>query len=396
MRQFIYQESKKGCALACLRMAMIEATGDKNYKYMRLDTHPPYNLKELQEFIAKEGGKLTFSKANSKECIYEALSFPCLLLLKEGENDHMVYSPKRNKKQFLIYDPESGPSWIDIETIKEKWTLVSGTIEIFNRKKAPYKKPKIRQGKAVLIPILMNLLSCVALFGSFYFMQNDSNYLISIGLLALYGIFEVLTRSLTIHSMRKFDDRWIQKIPQNRKYLRERYSHYCALKKVLYSDTLTLVSSLIFALATVILFSINNVIFLIPSAALFLYLFLSTILSEKKIKLNKDELEKAESELLDGKKDEKSVLNALKSINNESYRLGKIMNYEKIIYLLVVIMLALMPLSNAENITLNYYLLHLGGLYAIGQAFKKMFEHLLAKEENEREKLYFYEYFYNE
>ncbi len=396
MRQFIYQESEKGCGLASLRMAMIEATGDKNYKYMRLERHPPYNLKELQEATAKEGGKLTFSKANSKECINEALSFPCLLLLKENGNDHMVYVPKRKKTKFLIYDPQFGPYWAKIDELKEKWTLISGTIEMFNKRKSPYTKPKIRPSESVVIPLITTLLSCFCIFGAFYFMQNDSNYLISIGLLALYGIFEILGKSLTISSMKKFDETWMPSIAFKRRYLKERYLHYHALKKTLYPDVLTLISSAIFSLSIIVLFSFNNSMFLISSSCIILYTFLSTFIFERKISTKKNVLEKIETNLFkDGLSDDQ-ILDAFKNISNETYKIGRFLSFEKILSVVVVIMAALIPLATIENVSLNYYLLHFGALYALGECLRNFFEYLASKEKREKEVMYFYEYFYKE
>lgn len=396
MRQFIYQESKKGCGLACLRMAMVEATGDKNYKYLRLEKHPPYNLKELQGIVEKEGGKLTFSKANSKDCIEEALSFPCLLLLKSEESEHMVYVPKRTKTKFLVFDPEFGPSWIKIEELKEKWTLISGTIEMFNVKKSPYVKPKIRSLSSLVLPTILTIFSFACIYGAFYFMQDNSNYLISIGLLTAYGILEIISRFLMISSMKKFDDRWMNSIISKRKYLKERYIHYHSLKKTLYPDILTLVNSIVFAISIVILFSFNNSMFLISVACVIAYVSISVFAFKKSISTKKSTLEKLESSLFKDNLTNEEALTALEDVNKESYRIGKALGYEKIVYVITIIMAALIPLTTTENITLNYYLLHFGALFAFGEAIRNLFEFVTNKENREREVMYFYEYFYKE
>ncbi len=396
MRQFIYQESKKGCGLACLRMAMVEATGDKNYKYLRLEKHPPYNLKELQEIVAKEGGKLTFSKASSKDCIEEALSFPCLLLLKGKECEHMVYVPKRSKTKFLVFDPEFGPSWIKIEELKEKWALISGTIEMFNVRKPRYAKPKIRPFSSLILPTICTILSFACIYGAFYFMQNNSNYLISISLLTAYGILEIMSRFVMTSSMKKFDDRWMKSIVSKRKYLKERYIHYHSLKKTLYPDILSLVNSAVFAISIIILFSFNNSIFLISVAGVIIYVSLSVFIFKKAISSKKSILGKLESSLFKDNLTDEETLDALENINKESYKIGKMLGYEKIIYVIMIIMMALIPLATAENVTLNYYLLHFGALFAIGEALRNLFEFIANRENREREMMYFYEYFYKE
>ncbi len=396
MREFIYQESEKGCGIACLRMAMIEATGDKNYKYIRLEKHPPYNLKELQDLAAKEGGKLTFSKANSKECIYDSLSFPCLLLLKDEKSDHMVYVPKRRKDKLLVYDPEFGPNWIKIDEIKEKWSLIVGNIEIFNKMKSPYSKPKIRQNTSIIGPIITTILSYACIYAAFFFMENNANYLLSVGFLALYGILEIVGKTLVISSMKKFDEEWISKISKNRRSLKESCIHYYSLKKVFYPDLLSVISSVVFALSILILFGLNNSMFFLSTALMIVYAFISQFIFEKKVTFRKKSLENAENSLFSAYSNEETITNSLKEISKESYRIGKLIGYEKIVYLMIIIMAALIPFINAENITLNYYLLHLGGLYAIGESIRSLFGYLASKNEREKEVMYFYEYFYND
>lgn len=396
MREFIYQESEKGCGIACLRMAMIEATGDKNYKYIRLEKHPPYNLKELQDLAAKEGGKLTFSKANSKECIYDSLSFPCLLLLKDEKSDHMVYVPKRDKDKLLIYDPQFGPNWIKIDEIKERWSLIVGNIEIFNKMKSPYSKPKIRSNTSIIGPIITTILSYACIYAAFYFMENNANYLISVGFLALYGILEIVGKTLMISSMKKFDEEWIDKISKNRRNLKESCIHYYSLKKVLYPDLLSVISSTVFALSILILFGLNNSMFFLSVALIIIYAFISQFIFEKKVTFRKKSLENAENSLFSAYSNEETITNSLQEISKESYRIGKLIGYEKIIYLMTIIMAALIPFINAKNITLNYYLLHLGGLYAIGESVRSLFGYLANKNEREKEVMYFYEYFYND
>lgn len=396
MREFIYQESEKGCGIACLRMAMIEAMGDKNYKYIRLEKHPPYNLKELQDLAAKEGGKLTFSKANSKECIYDSLSFPCLLLLKDEKSDHMVYVPKRHKGKLLVYDPEFGPNWIKIDEIKEKWSLIVGNIEIFNKMKSPYSKPKIRPNTSIIGPIITTILSYACIYAAFFFMENNANYLLSIGFLTLYGILEIAGKTLAISSMKKFDEEWIGKVSKNRRNLKESCIHYYSLKKVFYPDLLSVIGSAVFALSILILFGLNNSMFFLSTALMIVYAFISQFIFEKKVTFRKKSLENAENSLFSAYSNEETITNSLKEISKESYRIGKLIGYEKIVYLTIIIMAALIPFINVENITLNYYLLHLGGLYAIGESIRPLFGYLASKNEREKEAMYFYEYFYND
>ena len=107
-------------------------------------------------------------------------------------------------------------------------------------------------------------------------------------------------------------------------------------------------------------------------------------------------MEKKETRLFYENESEENTLKLLKTINKESYKIGKLNGYEKIIYTIIVSVLALLPLANAQNITLNYYLLHFAGLYALGESLKNVILYFSEKEQRERETLYFYEYFYND
>ena len=393
MRQFIYQESEKGCGLACLKMALIEATGKSNYKFMRLEKHPPYSLKELQETAAKEGMELAFYKANEKEKLKEIDSYPLFLLLKKEGHEHLVYVPQARKEKILVYDPAFGTYWAKKEEIMGDWSLIWGSIKMSQKQDCPFKKPKIFPFLDFLSPTLSTLASFLCLYASFFFMQDNGNYLLSIGFLACYGFCEILTRLLLTNSMKKFDQKWLGKIALIPHDLKERYMHYYALKKAIYPDFLSLITSLLLVISLAFLFGINNSYFYLSVAGALVYLAISSILLKSKTVHRKLIMEQRERNLFSNSQTINEAAAAIHSINEESYKIASLIGNERIVYLVFIAVFALLPLLNVDSISLNYYLLHFGALLAVGSSLQNVFAYIENSPIREKEEMYFNEYF---
>ncbi|HBN00666.1 MAG TPA: hypothetical protein DD384_05550 [Firmicutes bacterium] len=393
MRQFIYQESEKGCGLACLKMALVEATGESNYKFMRLEKHPPYSLKELQETAAKEGMELNFYKANEKEKLKEIDSYPLFLLLNKEGHEHLVYVPRARKEKILVYDPAFGTYWAKKEEIMSNWGLIWGSIKMGQKKICPFKKPKVFPCLDFLLPALSTIVSFLCLYASFFFMQDNGNYLLSIGLLACYGFCEILTRLLLTNAMKKFDRKWLDEIalvPQN---LKERYLHYYALKKAIYPDFLSLITSFVLVISLTFLFGANNSYFYLSVAGTLSYIAISSILLKSKTVHRKLILEQRERGLFSNSQTINEAKNAIRSINEESYKIASLIGNERIVYFVILAVFALLPLLSANSVSLNYYLLHFGALFAVGSSLQNIFAYIENSPIREKEQMYFDEYF---
>ncbi len=393
MREFIYQESKKGCGLACLRMALIEASGQANYKYLRFEKHPPYSLKELCLAAKKEGASLEFFKVNNGEIVDFSANVPLMTTIREGNAEHLVYVPKARKNKLLVYDPAFGPQWVKKDVFLSKWDYVFGKITSIEKRKCPYKKPKIFSPWSLIPSFVSVLISFLCLFGCFYLMKNDSNYIFSLSLLAGSAIFEIVSRILMIKSMKKFDEKWIDKIPFSSNHLEEQYQHYCSFKKAAFHGHLSMVTSLFMALSTIALFGINNPLFFISVAAIAVYSTVSSLFLRNYICKKKTALEEKEKLLFLKREKPDEIKKSLRSLTDEGYKIGSLLGNEKAISLILIAVLSIVPLLNQENIVLNYYLLHFGGLYTVSEALANILEFAMSYKIREREKMYFYEYF---
>ena len=396
MRQFVYQEDEKGCGLACLRMALIEATGEKNYKYLRLEEHPPYTLKQLQEAAAKEGVELTFYKAENKEEFVKLDQFPVLLLLKENDSEHLVYATQARKEKIQIYDPALGPYWASRAELMEKWGLVYGEVEVTSKEKCNWRPPKLCSFSDLFFPSLFSLLSSLSLFAAFFFMKDEGNYIVSILLLALYGILEILSRQFLGKAMKRFDEKWLRKIVASKEETHERYLRFYSIKRHIFPSFFRVVVSLIAAILVTALFGLNNAFFFLSVAGLLLYLLVSELTIWRGINRRKKKLECDEKNLFQGVSDEVDAAQLIQNLNQESYQIGSFLSYERIVYVAFLLGLALLPLAMAETVTLNYYLLHFAALFSIGEALKNVFGYFSETPSREADLLYFYEYFMKE
>lgn len=393
MRQFIYQEEEKGCGLACLRMALVEMSGQPNYKYLKLDTHPPYSLGTLQKAAVKEGASLTFYQAENANALKTLDKFPAILMFKDGDVNHLVYVPKAKNDKLLIYDPAVGKYWLSKKEAMEKWALIYGELNLKTKEKCLYKKPKIISLANYLMVTMFYLMSCICLFLGFYFMKDDGNYLLSIALLASYGIFEIVSRISLTSSMKKFDKKWLHVVNAVPKNIKERYQHYNSLKSALFPTFFTIMSAFVMSIFAVILFGLNNSLFFISVAAVLLYSLLRSMLFSDKITNSALSIERKEKILLRGLNTDESANSLLEKINKKSYKIASMIGNEQIISFIIVLMSALLPFIKAETITLNYYLLYFGGLYMIEENIRNIFKYVFNAPTKEREILYFYEYF---
>lgn len=396
MREFIFQEDEKGCGLACLRMALIEATGQSGYKYLQIDGHPPYNLKNLQRAASEEGVEINFYRAQSSSELKNIRAFPTFLLLNEDGREHLVYVPKAKGDKLLLFDPAKGKFWVKVEQVSENWNLIYADIKVTRKEKCRFKKPKIIPFWQCFVLTLLEILSCGLLFAGFYLMNDDSNYLLSIAMLASYGVFEILSRSFLMEAMKKFDKKWLRKIIEIPKESKNRFKHYYELKKVLFPGFASFIGTIVTVVALTILFGMNNPIFFIAEAFLAAYSLFYAIFAHQKIHKRVAKLKVNERMFIDSKDNSNKTLENLQRINGESYRIGTFISYEKIIYAIVVVMLALLFFINVGSISLNYYLLYFGALYLTGEKLKEILEYLMNNASRERETLYFYEYFIKE
>lgn len=169
--------------------------------------------------------------------------------------------------------------------------------------------------------------------------------------------------------------------------------HYYALKKAIYPDFLSLITSLLLVISLTFLFGINNSYFYLSVAGALVYLAISSTLLKSKTVHRKLIMEQRERNLFSNSQTINEAAAAIHSINEESYKIASLIGNERIVYIVFIAVFALLPLLSVDSISLNYYLLHFGALLAVGFSLQNVFTYIENSPIREKEEMYFNEYF---
>lgn len=381
----VFQAGKKGCGIASLKMLLVRLSGERGYAYMEADAHPPYSLKELMEIAQKEGFSLFFKEASNKDELDKAQG-PLLLLLGDKESSHMVYVSKIRKGCALVFDPMEGESWIPLNVLKEKWSLIYGEGSIQEKRKCPYKRKNILGWGERWLSYMFLSIAVFGLFGAFYFLGDEDMIPVSILLFALYGIFGVLSRSLLMSSMKRFDGRYLAKLENGEGGIQERYSRYSSFKKDYFASFYQYIEYCLVFGGLCLLVGLNNPFFLIGVSGLLLYKLLGDSSFRKRIEQEKREVAEEEKRIF-----KENDVSSLEKLNGVGYSIGKRLSFYSFISLVITMGLASLTLLNG-NISLNNYLFHLFSLLGAGTCLDKFIAFAHSKKERALEEAYFREY----
>ncbi|MFA6619793.1 MAG: cysteine peptidase family C39 domain-containing protein [Bacilli bacterium] len=393
----IYQGDEEGCGLACLRMALVLASHQKNYRYLTLEGHPPYSLEQLHQAAAKEGLTLTFKRVGDKHDLFHNTNWPVFLLLGEEQNSHCVLARKVWRNRILIDDPSSGRHWIKSDRLFDRWNGIYGEISSYFESKCPYKK------KSLDIPWLFSLASVTeiaseaALYFGFYNVQKNADYLYSVLAFALFGLFSILKRLFAVGGMKAFDRDYLDFIyNEDRARLRLNYEHYYRYKGLLFGGWIEFVSALFFSTALTALIGFNNPFFFASAAGYLVFALAEGGYWSKRLQGEKSELENGEKALFASKEEAEEKIASLHLLNEKAYQLGDYLSYNHIIRFVLSLALALIPVLGKREITLNYFLFHFFVLLSIGEGFEKIVSFFVKTRERSQEFDYFLEYFLKE
>jgi hypothetical protein len=393
----IYQGDEEGCGLACLRMALVLVSHQKNYRYLTIEGHPPYSLAQLSQAAAKEGLTLTFKRVEDKEDLAHNTHWPVLLLLGKEEDSHCVLARRAWGRRILIDDPSSGTKWVKREVLFDEWNGIYGEVGSYFKSKCPYKKKSIDIPWMFSLASLMEILAESALYFGFYNVQKNADYLYSVLAFTLYGLFAILKRLFAVNGMKKFDQDYLERIyDEDNARLRRNYEHYYRYKSLLFGGWIEFVSALFFSAALTYLVGFNNLYFFASAAGYLAFAVFEGLYWGQHIQGEKNQLENNEKALFASKAPSEEKLASLHEINEKAYSLGDYLSYIQIIRFVLALALALIPVLGEQEITLNYFLFHFFALLSIGDGFEKIVTFLVKGRERSQEFDYFLEYFLKE
>lgn len=387
MRDFIFQGDEHSCGYACIRMFIMLKKKDSSFRNLRIGDRPPYTLYTLQEIAKTSGVDLSFRKAENLESLRSNVVFPILLILKEGEQNHMVLLKASKRGKFLIYDPARGKDWIKQETIISKWTGIFGDGEVIDDK--PNESMKLDKPNVwYYISSALCLTFGIASLGlGFYFLNQDGNFLVPVIAFASYALLEVLRKRLAVYFMKDFDKRCLPYLEMSaKKHIEDDFKQYQLYKKDVFSDFVIMSASISLVVALGTLIGVNSPSFFISMAGLICYRIIVTVFLTRNTRKESRSLELEETT---GIKDKDKSFENIKSIQDKAYSISNKLDFERVIEIVAILFLSLIPFVVSENFTLNYYLLHFFALHALNSSIHEVVEYHLRIPDRQKNKDYF-------
>lgn len=387
MRDFIFQGDEHSCGYACLRMFIILKRRNKDFRNLTILKRPPYSLYDLQECAKASGMNLSFKKAENLESLKDNLVFPLLLVLKEGDQSHMVLLRKSKKGKFLIYDPARGKDWIKQDVIIGKWTGIFGDGEVVEERDCNCPKADSPDNWYYVSSAACLTFGIAFLGLGFFFLNQDGNFLVPVIAFASYALLEVLRKRLALFFMKKFDDKFLPYLEMSEaEYLEKDFKQYQLYKKDVFSDFVIMLASLLLVGSLGTLIGINSPSFFISLAGLISYQIIQTVFMGRNIKKQERCLEEDERMII---KDKLNNLDTVKAVQEKAYSISNQLDFQRTLEMVVMLFLSLIPFVVSENFSLNYYLLHFFSLTALNSSIHEVVEYHLRIGDRQKNKDYF-------
>lgn len=382
MGSFIYQTDEKSCALASLRMILVNRTHSPRFRYVRIRGEAPFSLLALVETSKRYGFCLSFFKADpSKGFFYpDKTKQDFLVTLKEESSLHLVYVRKITKSCVYYYDPSKGKVKEGILQFALKWTGVYGVVERIEKRGAP-PKPKSFGWAERLSLYLCSLLANVSLLVGFYFFYDDGNLLLPIVSFLSFGFISILSRLVRFNLMRKFDslnDDRLCLTPKEKRM--ESYKDYCDYKVYELSTKPDALSSLLAGMGLSVLLILNNPYFALALFVSALLRLTTSFIFKRKIK-KADPIIKNEEKAFLEQTDYSKAKEGLEKAQNSASTFFLRKEYQRVVDGVALLSSSLLSLVGAEEITLNFYLFHLFSLLGILALLNPMINFLIDRED---------------
>lgn len=382
MGYFIYQTDEKSCALASLRMILVNRTHNPRFRYLRIEGEAPYSLLSLVETSKRYGFCLSFFKRDpSKGFFYpDKRKQDFLVTLKRESSLHLVYVRKITKNHVCYYDPSKGKVKEDLLQFTLKWTGIYGVMERIEKRAAP---PKMKSfGWAERFSLyLCSLLANVSLLIGFYFFYDEGNLLLPIFSFLSFGFISILSHLVRFNLMRKFDslnDDRLCLVPKEKRM--EVYKNYCDYKVYELSTKPDALSSLLSGIGLSVLLILNNPYFALPLFVSILLRLITSLLFKNKIKKVDSIVKKEEKAFLE-QTDYSQAKERLEKAQNSAATFFLKKEYQRVIDGVTLLSSSLLSLIGAREITLNFYLFHLFSLLGVLVLLNPMMNFLINRED---------------
>lgn len=373
MSYFCYQGNDNDCGFASLKMLMAYYAHNKSYLYIsKPNKKERYTFKDLIEIASKYSFQLNAYSIINKDI--RSLEAPFLALLN---NNHLVMVKSVKKGIVVVYDPGVGVIKKDLVEFVESWSgkcleREPNSLPMKLSIKPPVIMPKINN----LIQLGFVLVIAATLLTGFYFIKEDSNFIIVIGFLMFFVICELVENWYLIKNIKYFDNKYIPKFFDNEKYrTKESYKDYIEFKQNYFKSKKTILASLLIVITISVLLSIND-----PKNILAITVILLAKTIDKLIfkpNQNKKEAEIDEIEQIAFNNKDETINNLLKA-NKLAGQYGLFVSARKVIFTFLIAVLSILMMCFNHIVSTNYIVFYFGAYYVISTTLDSGFDYVLS------------------
>jgi len=379
MSYFCYQGNNGDCGFAALKMMMATFAHNKSYLYIKkTNKRKDFTFLDLRNIAKRYGFQISAYNITDKDL--SCLEAPFLAKLN---TNHLVMVKKIKKSTVVVYDPDSGIQKINIDDFKNKWTgecLERDENSIPN--KINIKQPILMSKKhQYFLAIFMIVIAAILLTG-FYFIKEDSNFILVIGLLALFVICELVENWYLIKRINSFDKQYIPLYfnkAEDRDY--EHYKGYVDFKKDYFKSKKSILASFLIAIVLCVLLSINDAKNLLVFAIILIAQITDKLVFRNKQKKKENEINEIESKAFDEKT---CVIENLLKANTLASSFGLSITARKTVFAFLIAVISVLMMVFNNLISTNYVLFHFGAYYVISNSFDSVFDYIFNYEKGKK------------
>lgn len=357
---YIPQITTNDCLFTTFKILLANIKNDERYLYLPEDEkRGPYSLFEIIEKGKTFGVELLGFEADDKKQLKGFEDLPLILNIKRGNDGlHSVYVYKVSKRFVYFLDSDMGKIKMAFDKFISLW---NGTGLMVKSNNMDASKPEIVSIKAKrsFLGRILQVLSGVFFIIGIYFIDDQINVLVPVICLLIGLILEILTKVIQLKDMKKFDFDTIYLLEKMKV---KNYSEFLPRREKLKLNLFSAKNNYLFYLMScffvifIILFN-NPMHVACVFAPILLAVIQSLIISplEKKKNLEIEVLEVKFSREKNGN----SAANALRHIEDESFKFSYSVFGKKMIGILVFLLAGFITLIllDALNLINLFFLL---------------------------------------
>ncbi|MBP5694747.1 MAG: hypothetical protein J6X03_04870 [Bacilli bacterium] len=377
MDYFVKQIGSKDCAFACLKMLLANVYKSKKFLYYPQDDKDiSFSLNEIIKKAADEGLVIGGYRYNNRDLIFDELTYPMLITLKQENKLHMVMVKKTKKDRLKVFDPAIGIYWMKKDDLYEVWN--GEFLQVLEVKGSNY-KPKINNPiplKLRLPIFIFQVLSSIFLMLGLFFVNKEFNFYIPLLLLVGFAICEFTYKRLLISGMKYFDKMILERaFSGNNSNFKEKYLKMNYFKTLVLGRPIQLINSIIIIVFGIFILTINGYLNLINVTLICAFTVLLDFLEIKIFDARERNIEYSENTIFEnGNYVGQNFINSISKVQKNVYDLVSYKNFKKYFLVFLTASVCLVYCAFSNEINLNYLLFHAVFYYYIADNVSKINE----------------------